>query len=164
MEILFCSHPSCSEVIAMKFCTWHDSSAVVACSEFSSDVITCNGVTLKPNVHQIWIMMEKIVGEINGWAMVSYGMSLAFSVFWRKLSLLYQHHTVPHHLCWSSENRNHSSRFLHISIPSTLGLIVLTSINPSFRLLCMQPSPTTLQSKPLAKSHQLVWRSCASRE
>ena len=26
MAILFCSHPSCSEVIALKFCTLHDSS------------------------------------------------------------------------------------------------------------------------------------------
>ena len=28
MEISFCSHPSCSQLITMKFCTWHDSSAV----------------------------------------------------------------------------------------------------------------------------------------
>ena len=47
LEISFCSHPSGSEVIAMKFCIWHDSSAVVACAKFCSDMITNNWVTVK---------------------------------------------------------------------------------------------------------------------
>ena len=59
MEILFCSHPSCNEVIAMKFCTGHDSCAVVGCAKFCSDMMSYNGVTLKPIFHPIWITMEK---------------------------------------------------------------------------------------------------------
>ena len=43
----------------MKFCTWHDSCAVVACANFFSDIIPSNEVTLKPNFHQIRITMEK---------------------------------------------------------------------------------------------------------
>ena len=48
MKISFCSYSCCSEVITMKFCTWHDSCAVVACAKFYSDMIPYNGVTLKP--------------------------------------------------------------------------------------------------------------------
>ena len=42
MDISLCSHPSCRKVIAMKFCTWHNS-----------------GVTTKPVIHRISIAMEK---------------------------------------------------------------------------------------------------------
>ena len=55
MEIWFCSHRSCSQVMARNFCTWHDSYAVVACAKFCSDMIPYNGVTLKPIFHWIWI-------------------------------------------------------------------------------------------------------------
>ena len=58
VEISFYSHPSCREVITMKFCTWQDSFAVVPCAEFCSDMIPCNGVTLKPVFHKIWITMK----------------------------------------------------------------------------------------------------------
>ena len=50
METSFCPHPSCSEVIAMKFCT-----AVF----FFADSIQCNGITLKIIFHNIWITVEK---------------------------------------------------------------------------------------------------------
>ena len=46
MEISFCSHPSCSEVITIKFCTRHDSCAVMPCAKFCSDMMPNNGVTL----------------------------------------------------------------------------------------------------------------------
>ena len=59
MELLFCSHLSCRRVIAMKFCTWHDSCAVVACVKFCSNIKYYNGVTWKPIFHWIWITMEK---------------------------------------------------------------------------------------------------------
>ena len=59
MEISFCSFPNCSEVMAMKFCTWHDSCAVVTCAKFCSNMIAQSRVTLKPVSHQIWITMEK---------------------------------------------------------------------------------------------------------
>ena len=42
-----------------KFCTWHDSCAVVACRKFCSDIKPYNGVTVKPTFHRILITMEK---------------------------------------------------------------------------------------------------------
>ena len=56
---LFCSHASCSEVITMKYCTWHGSCAVMACDKFCSDKISHNGVTPEPIIHQILINMKK---------------------------------------------------------------------------------------------------------
>ena len=58
-ENSFCPHLSCNDVIAMKFCTWHDSCAVVPCAKFCSDMTSYNGVILKPICHRIWITMEK---------------------------------------------------------------------------------------------------------
>ena len=55
----FCSYPSCCEVPAIKFFTWHDSCAIMACARFYSDMILHNGVTLKTVFHRIWISMEK---------------------------------------------------------------------------------------------------------
>ena len=60
LEISLWSHPCCSEVIAMKFCTWHNSCAVMACAKFCSDMISYNGGTLKPIFHRIWITIEKL--------------------------------------------------------------------------------------------------------
>ena len=57
-EISLCSHPSCNEVIATKFCTCHDSCAVMACAKFCSDMILCNDLTLKPIFYWICITME----------------------------------------------------------------------------------------------------------
>ena len=59
MKISFCSQPRCSEVIAMKFRTWHGSCAVVPCAKFCSHMIPYNGMTLKLICHRICIMMEK---------------------------------------------------------------------------------------------------------
>ena len=53
-----CTYAKCNAVIARKFCTWHDSCTVVACAKFCSDMNPCNGVTLKPSFHRIWITME----------------------------------------------------------------------------------------------------------
>ena len=53
MEISFCSHPCCSEGIAMKFFTW------MTCAKFCSDIMPYNGVILKLIFHQILITMEK---------------------------------------------------------------------------------------------------------
>ena len=63
MEISFCSHLSYSKVIfAMKFCTWHDSCAVVECAKFCSDMMLYDGVTLKRISRRIW--WKKIVREM----------------------------------------------------------------------------------------------------
>ena len=51
LEISLCLHPRCSEVITMKFCTCHDSTAVMACAKFCSDMIPSSGVTLKSTFH-----------------------------------------------------------------------------------------------------------------
>ena len=64
MAITFCSHPNCNKVSAMKFCTWHDSCAVVPCAKFYSHMIPYNRVTLKHEIlHQIWITIEKSFGK-----------------------------------------------------------------------------------------------------
>ena len=60
-EISLSSHPSCRKVIIMKFCTWHNSCAVMACAKICSDMTPYDEVTLKKKatVHWIWITMEK---------------------------------------------------------------------------------------------------------
>ena len=54
MESLFYSHPSCNQVITLKFCTWHDSCDGMTCAKFCSNMILYNGVTL----NQISIKFE----------------------------------------------------------------------------------------------------------
>ena len=44
----------------MKFCTWHDSCAVMICAKFCSDMVFCNGFTLKPVFCRSWITMVKL--------------------------------------------------------------------------------------------------------
>ena len=58
MKISFCSHLNCLKVIAIKFCTWHDSCVVMACAKFCSNMITYEWVTLKPVFRRIWHMIE----------------------------------------------------------------------------------------------------------
>ena len=55
MKISFCSHLSGSKVIAMKVCTCHDSSAVMACGKFCGDMINHKESTLKHIFHRIWM-------------------------------------------------------------------------------------------------------------
>ena len=63
-ENSFWSHPSCGEVIAMKFCTGHDSCAVLACAKFCSNIIPYNGVTFKI-FHQNLHYNGKIIPEMG---------------------------------------------------------------------------------------------------
>ena len=44
----------------MKFCTWHDSCAVMICAKFCSDMVFCNGFTPKPVFCRSWITMVKL--------------------------------------------------------------------------------------------------------
>ena len=46
-------------MITVELCTWHDSSAFVACEQFCCDMATYNRVTLKLIFHWIWITMAK---------------------------------------------------------------------------------------------------------
>ena len=79
-EKSFCSHPSCSQMIATKSCTWHDSCAVMTCAKFDSDKIHFNGVTLKPVFHWIWMMLEN--RSWNG------------PILWT-----HKRHAIAHHWC-----------------------------------------------------------------
>ena len=53
IEISFRSHLDSNTVIATKFCTWHDSCAVVACAKICCDLIASNVIT-RWSFHRIW--------------------------------------------------------------------------------------------------------------
>ena len=59
MEISLYSHLDSITVIATKFCTWHDSCAVVACAKICCDLMTSNGVMARQSFHRIWIAGKK---------------------------------------------------------------------------------------------------------
>ena len=59
MEISFHSHLESNRVIATKFCTWHDSCAVVACGKICRDLMASNGITARRSFHRIWIAGKK---------------------------------------------------------------------------------------------------------
>ena len=59
MEISFHSHLDSNTVIATKFCTWHDSCAVVACAKICCDLMASNGITARRIFHRIWIAGKK---------------------------------------------------------------------------------------------------------
>ena len=59
MEISFHSHFESNRVIATKFCTWHDSCAVVACAKICRDLMASNGTTARRSFHRIWITGKK---------------------------------------------------------------------------------------------------------
>ena len=63
MKNSFCTHPRCREVIAVKFCIWHDSCAVVVCAKFYSDVIPYNAITPETNFPLNWNYDGEIVRE-----------------------------------------------------------------------------------------------------
>ena len=46
-------------VIATKFCTWHDSCAVVACAKICCDLFASSGITARRSFHRIWIAGKK---------------------------------------------------------------------------------------------------------
>ena len=59
MDISFHSHLDSNTVIATKFCTWHDSCAVVACAKICCDLMASNGVVARRNFDRIWIAGKK---------------------------------------------------------------------------------------------------------
>ena len=59
MEISFHSHLNSNPVIATKFCTWHDSCAVVACAKTCCDPMANNGVMARRSCHRIWNAREQ---------------------------------------------------------------------------------------------------------
>ena len=54
-EISFHSRLDSNTVITTKFCTWHDSYAVVTCAKMCCDLMARNGVMARRNFHRIWI-------------------------------------------------------------------------------------------------------------
>ena len=65
MEKPYYFHPDSNIVITTKFCTGHDSSAVVLCAKIWSYLMTRNSI-IKSIFHWIWILRErKITGEIG---------------------------------------------------------------------------------------------------
>ena len=67
MELSLCSHSSCSEVIAMNFCTWHDVRTVVACKN-CSDVIHNNSRSCTSSKFLSNLNYDgKIVSEMRTW-------------------------------------------------------------------------------------------------
>ena len=100
MAISFSSHPSCSAVIAMKFCTCHDSCVVVACAKCCCSMIPYNGVTLKPIFHLIWITMEKSYVDL-GHTELSYLCTGSYSYvdcYWTLSGML----KAMEKACWAS--------------------------------------------------------------
>ena len=63
MEISFHSHLDSNTVIATKCSTWHDSCAVVACTEFVCDLMTSNGITARWSFHRTWIADTKLLAK-----------------------------------------------------------------------------------------------------
>ena len=59
MEISIRSHLDSNTVIAAKFCTWHDSCAVVACAKICCDLMATNEITARQSFHRIWIAGKK---------------------------------------------------------------------------------------------------------
>ena len=59
METLPCHNAVAGHEIVKKFCTCHDSTAVVPCAKFCSDRCIRIEVRVKRNFHRVWIAMEK---------------------------------------------------------------------------------------------------------
>ena len=58
MDTSFYSHPNSNKVIAIKFCTCHDSCAVVPCAKFCCDLVTSDWITERRSFHRIWIVSK----------------------------------------------------------------------------------------------------------
>ena len=58
--------------ITAKFCTCHDSSAVLSCAKFCSDYFNRIWMRTKWNIRKILIVMEKIVSKMVPWHSLLY--------------------------------------------------------------------------------------------
>ena len=65
MKLSSLSYPSYSWVIAMKFCTWHDTCGIVAYTIFCNSMIPLKGVTLKTNFPTNLNSDGKIIFEMS---------------------------------------------------------------------------------------------------
>ena len=55
LENLFCCNPKSNEVIGTRFCTWHNSTAVVTCVKICTEPHVYNLITGHCNFHHVWI-------------------------------------------------------------------------------------------------------------
>ena len=53
------THLYCNALTASKFCTWHNSCAIVACAKICCDLMARNGITTRLISHLIWIAAKK---------------------------------------------------------------------------------------------------------
>ena len=63
MELLFHSPLDFNTVIATKFCTWHDSCAVMAYAKICCNLMAGNGITVRRSFHRIRISGQKLLVE-----------------------------------------------------------------------------------------------------
>ena len=116
-KFLFCLNPNCSGVIAMKFCTWHDSCTVMARAKFCSDMVPCNEVTL----HEVLLQ----------WKSTSVYTSSTYSIYHLELALgtVMPHFVSACLVCHTSWEKNRIQKF---TVPDSRGV----SISPLWRPLC----------------------------
>ena len=73
----FTFHLDSNTVNTTKFCTWHDSCAVVACAIISCDLMACNENTARQSFHRIWIGGQKSLVKRAPQALFQYEDSLS---------------------------------------------------------------------------------------
>ena len=153
INVSLCSHPSCITMIAMELCTWHDSTAVVACAKFRSDMIHYDGGTLKQVsswngtrsslcLEMSWRLMvvghQQVQGWLQKWRMCVYFVYYKFifvnhliclHFYWIFRHLAIHHMSVNLHITvligW--DNRDHQQCSLFLVVRS--GTIDLTSLS-----------------------------------
>ena len=113
MEISFHSHLNSNSAITTKFCTWHDSCAVVACAKICCDPMASNGITVRRSFHRIWI-----AGKIS---------LVKRAPDWNILEELVQ----PHGCCWQWDCFKNTNELLY------LGALKCTHLNKRYIFHCM---------------------------
>ena len=126
MEISFHSHIDANTVIATKFCTWHDSCAVVACAKICCDPMASNRITTRRSFNRVWIAGKKLlVKRAPGpYALESYLLSMEAIGLCKSLNLsqhqevgLLNQITPVHHIHNFSESWTRRSLFeYHVHI------------------------------------------------
>ena len=71
MEISIWSYPYCNELILTSICTWHSSSAGVACVKICNDVLVSNGEVQWNEVFTEFELWGKWVSEMGPWSMLT---------------------------------------------------------------------------------------------
>ena len=79
MEISFWFHIKSNKVIAIRFCSWHDRCAVVACATFCGDLMASNWIKAKQNFYQIWTKSKTTFSEIDAMVPISWNVNPFFS-------------------------------------------------------------------------------------